>query len=310
MHPRYYHVAAAEPSALTEGETHVYKLHCARTENVRNPIILWLSKITGNWSRREHCSTNKATSSVVSGKGGNAMPWFTARSWKLFVFSDLWLPGLCHWEPLTVLFPRATKNRSPGYIRLWVGVLSQDAVPSASLSWHQIGEDWPYIPKLNQERFCCTGFKPIFASDRNISCRWMPLTRSCVSREKKVNPSGCLQDTRAAFSFPLLPVKCHPTMSLMSIIQYQWQDNSLAWTEPTPEPSWSLAGVGFIAWWRPREMFQLQTTHRKWARRGGGLCQSCYSFPHPALPFESRRDFFLQKKHSWFTVFLLIRCYA
>lgn len=115
MHPRYCHVAADEPSTLTVGETDVYNLPCAWTENVMNPIILWLSKITGNWRRRrEHWSTNKATSSVVSGKGGNAMPWFTARSWKLFVFSALWPPGLCHWEPLTVLLPGAIKTESPG----------------------------------------------------------------------------------------------------------------------------------------------------------------------------------------------------
>ena len=86
------------------------------------------------------------------------------------------------------------------------------------LPWHQMGEDWPYIPKQNQEQFCCTGFKAIFARDGNISCRWMLINRSCISWEKVI-PLGCLQDTHAAFSFPLLPVKCHPTMSLMSVIQ-------------------------------------------------------------------------------------------
>lgn len=92
----------------------------------------------------------------------------------------------------------------------------------------------------------------------------------------------------------------------------------LPWTKPTPEPSWSLAGVGFIAWWRPREMFQLQTAHSKWARRGGESCQSCYTrgfkpaatFLRHTLPFESLREFFHQKKDSWFTVFLLIRCFV
>lgn len=105
--------AAADPSGLTVGEADVYNLHWAWTESVIKPIMLWLRRITGKRRRREHWSMNKATSNVVSGKGGNVMPWFIARSWKSFVFSALWPPGLCCWEPLTALFLCAIKSWEP-----------------------------------------------------------------------------------------------------------------------------------------------------------------------------------------------------
>lgn len=46
---------------------------------------------------------------------------------------------------------------------------------------------------------------------------------------------------------------CHLCLS------HSHSDRATAWRKPPPEPSGSLAGVGFTAWWRPCEMFQLQT---------------------------------------------------
>lgn len=99
---------------------------------------------------------------------------------------------------------RCNKNWEPRLdMALGRGSQLECCALAVCLSWQQMGEDWPYIPKQNWEWFCCVGFKPIFAGDGNISSQWMPLDRSCISLEKKVIPPGCLRDTCAAFSFPL-----------------------------------------------------------------------------------------------------------
>lgn len=88
MHPRYCHVADAETSALTVGETRVYSLHCAWAENLRNPTILWLSKITGNWRRTLEHEQGHLECYFWEGRECNAL----VHSQELE--TGLWPPGL------------------------------------------------------------------------------------------------------------------------------------------------------------------------------------------------------------------------